>query len=92
MLKQALIYIYKENGIRGILSFFIWYFDLNVWRIISEHLKDIHGEVNTEELKAAIKERLCKIKVKRTFGSGDFLSLYAEYVRQQLDEQTKKES
>ena len=92
MLKQAFIYIYKENGIRGILSFFIWYFDLYIWRIIAEHLRDIHGEVKPDECKAAIKEEIRRIKVRRTFGGGDFLSLYAEYVRQKLDEQSKKES
>ena len=55
MLLKTLVYIYTdENGDREILSLFRWFISLAAWRIIAEHLRDIHGEVVPEHILKAI--------------------------------------
>ena len=55
MLLKTLVHVCAdESGDWEILSLFHWFITLSAWRIIAEHLRDIHGEIVPEHILKAI--------------------------------------
>ena len=93
MLLKTLVHVCTdESGDWEILSLFYWFISLSAWRIIAEHLRDIHGEVVPEHiLKAIAAEFLPAIRAffETEEGKREFAEWKAERDRK-LSESNKK--